>query len=580
MAMARLMAQKVILGMFLAGAVLAGVACSDAADDTGGRDGARGSADAAFRDALVMRDGATRDGTVPDGAARDGATDSAAADGAVPGDGAVRDGAVSEDATPRDAAPPADGGPVDAARPRPVDCSPIASRAEWQVCLATDDTCEAVFNDSAGCAALCAAAGLVCGEQLENVNDQCAPDRARPALDCAGSGHASDYCVCVRGGECVADCGGRACGSDGCGGSCGPCGNGQRCEAGACVDAPLDCDGYPFSAESLLAERVGFGRGVTGGDPNRIYRVRNGNDRGEGSLRAALESDERWWIVFDHEGVIRLNTPIEVRSHKTVDGRGRDVRIIGQFAIRAERNIIFSDVDVTMENPEDGADDLFSIRGVGGDTPADFEVRGLWFHHLALHFGGDGLIDIRGGTEVTISWNHLYNHTKAMLHTQDANNEYVAGMHITYHHNFFDRTSRRGPHFARGKADFFNNYHYQWYEYGAGSVNSAQFLSENNIYEAREGEFCIVPCPDPAPHGGGNDFIVSKRALVHDWATDEHGFIRSSGELLLNGAQVEPNAPERVFARADFYPAVVEPATPELAARIRAEAGPRVDYCR
>jgi pectate lyase len=442
--------------------------------------------------------------------------------------------------------------------PTPLDCAALDGPGRT-VCEARPDGCAVVFTDRAGCAATCAAGGLRCVEARENLDDACAPDLARPALGCdVATGHGSDWCLC------------------------GPCPEGE------CSPPPppvADCDRYPFSADALLAERVGFGARTTGGDPGNVYRVSTRDDGGPGSLRAALESDESLWIVFDVEGEFRFDfdSPVRIRSNKTVDGRGRDVRLVdGRFEIRdGADNIIFSDLEASFEDPQDNEGDLFSIRGRGGATPADYETRNLWFHHLDLHHAGDGLIDVRGGTEITISWTHVHDHTKVMLHTSDSESDPSPGMHITYHHNFFDTVTRRSPHFAYGKADFFNNYHYRWYEYGAASIDGAEFLSEANIYEAREGEFCLVPCPDPSPHGGGNDFFVSKIAVSHDWAQDQsHGNVKSVGDLLLQGARVETNEPGRVFDRATYYAADVDEATPALAARLRAETGPRRDFCR
>jgi hypothetical protein len=61
---------------------------------------------------------------------------------------------------------------------------------------------------------------------------------------------------------------------------------------------------YPFSAESLLAERVGFGANARGGDPDAVYRVSSRANSGPGTLRDALESQDSLWIVFDVEGEI------------------------------------------------------------------------------------------------------------------------------------------------------------------------------------------------------------------------------------------------------------------------------------
>jgi len=78
-----------------------------------------------------------------------------------------------------------------------VDCSAIAGREGWELCDSGFDFCAGVFNDAAGCAALCAAAGLSCAETFENAEDSCGPDTSRPALSCdADAGHQSDYCVC------------------------------------------------------------------------------------------------------------------------------------------------------------------------------------------------------------------------------------------------------------------------------------------------------------------------------------------------------------------------------------------------
>jgi hypothetical protein len=328
----------------------------------------------------------------------------------------------------RDAAvtPAADGAmsaDPDARGPVPLDCAALAGDGRT-VCESRPDGCAVVFTDRSGCAATCAAGGLRCAEARENLDDVCAADLARPALGCdTPTGHGSDWCLCA---PCV----------------------GEDCAAPPPPPPPPpdDCAGYPFSAEALLAERVGFGARTTGGDPNNIYRVETRDDGGPGSLRAALESDESLWIVFDVEGEFRFDfdDPIRIRSNKTVDGRGRDVRLVdGRFEIRdGTDNVIFTDLEASFEDPQDNDGDLFSIRGRGGANPGDYETRNLWFHHLDLHHAGDGLIDVRGGTEITISWTHFHDHTKVMLHTSDSESDPSPGMHITYHHNFFDTVTR------------------------------------------------------------------------------------------------------------------------------------------
>jgi pectate lyase len=495
---------------------------------------------------------------VPDAASRaDGAAPSA------PPDTGTSTGTDTGPAVTDDAAVPAlaDGARPDGPDPSPPSCDPFAALDSVRLCEATAQGCAIVFEGRQGCRAACALGGLACLEAMENLDGAvCGPDRARAALSCdVESGHGSDWCLCGPGAV-------------------------SPPPDPPPDPPPGDCGDYPYSAASLLAERVGFGRNATGGDPARLYRVSSRDNAGAGTLRDALESAEPWWIVFDVEGefVLDFDDPIQVRSDKTVDGRGRDVRLRNaRFDLReGVHNVIFSDFESAFIDPQDNMGDMFSLRGPGGQSPDDYSTRDIWFHHLDLHHAGDGLIDVRGASNITLSWLHLHDHTKVMLHTSDMDENPSPGMYITYHHNFFDTVTRRGPHFAYGRADFFNNYQYHWYEYGIAAIDDAQLLSEANIYEAREGEFCIVPCPDPSPHGGGNDFFVSKVAVSNDWAQDQtSGYVKSVGDSLLNGAQVAVRQPERVFDRADHYVAVPEAATPELAERIRAGAGPRTQDC-
>lgn len=342
-----------------------------------------------------------------------------------------------------------------------------------------------------------------------------------------------------------------------------------------------DCSKYPFDAATLLAERAGFGAGVTGGDPARIYRVTSLADSGPGTLRAAVGSTTPYYVVFDIEGTIKLGSRMDVLSNKTVDGRGRSIVIDGTLRLPSgTKNVILS--DITVVNPSGFATsdgDSIEVRGKGGALPTDFETRDLWFHHLGLGRGGDGQLDLRAATNVTISWSHQYAHAKSMLHWKDTDNDPAPGMRVTYHHNYFEKITRRSPQFSYGLADFFNNYVYHWYEFGSTSNDKAQFLSEANIYEARPGIFCLPGCPDPNSPTRDSDFWVSKKAIVSGW-DNEKGYIRSTKDLLLNDAKVEQYESGKVFSRSTYYRATIETADSTLRDAIKSGAGPRVRYCR
>jgi pectate lyase len=156
-------------------------------------------------------------------------------------------------------------------------------------------------------------------------------------------------------------------------------------------------------------------------------------------------------------------------------------------------------------------------------------------------------------------------------------------MRVTYHHNFFDRLTRRGPHLAYGgRGHFFNNYQYQWFEYGAAAVQDAQLASEANVYEALPGTTCLGNCPrNPNPCGDDVQFQIPKLGLSVDWAANGSlGHARSLNDLKLEGAIVTERNPGQVFTPATFYRYTAEPANAALVARLRAGTGPRTRYCR
>ena len=86
----------------------------------------------------------------------------------------------------------------------------------------------------------------------------------------------------------------------------------------------------------------GYGKHVTGGKDGIILKVTNLNDRGNGSLRAALEDDRAATIIFEVAGTILLNSSIVSKSNKTVAGETA-FRNGGQgISIRMNPNQVFS----------------------------------------------------------------------------------------------------------------------------------------------------------------------------------------------------------------------------------------------
>jgi len=301
-----------------------------------------------------------------------------------------------------------------------------------------------------------------------------------------------------------------------------------------------------FSVGYLLAEREGFGRSVTGGLGGKVYHVTTLAESGPGSLRDAAESSEPLWIVFDVNGTINLSKPINVKSHKTIDGRGAQITISGYgFSINGASNVII--VNLRFDTAKEPGIDAIEIRG----------SNNVWIHHCDITNYSDGGIDIvRQSTNITISWCRFWNHDKVMLIGNDPSATADEVICVTLHHNFFFRTVQRNPRLRFGKVDVYNNYYYGWQASAAIAVAMhGQILLEANIIEAEDRKTFISSTAGSDP---------------------EEGYIKMINNLLLNGAVAKENKPEKVFRREDYYTANIEPASEALKERIMAFAG--VDF--
>ncbi len=385
----------------------------------------------------------------------------------------------------------------------------------------------------------------------------------------------------LDGGPLADDAGGNEGGDDGA-----PDAGGAEGDLGTIP--PQSC-GQVIDVNALYAERVGWGATTTGGDPGNVYVVNtlSGGASGtgaQGSLRRALESTQNYWIVFAVDGKINLGSErVNVRSNKTIDGRGKAVTINGELRMSSVQNILVTDVTLSNDpyiNDCGQLGDVVIITGPGGASPSDFASRRFWFHHVRFERGGDGLLDLRGATDVTISWSHFREHSKGLLMWRDSNQQPAAGMRVTMHHNFIDQLTVRGPRFHYGKIHYFNNFVYRWYDHGTSCLDGGQCLYQGNVFESRDActlaQIYSNQCSDPAPCGDDDGGTPAAAVVTDD--SDNPGFTRDDANLLLNGAQMAMNGASNVFTNPGYtYP--LEVATPAMSVRVRENVGPRTTMC-
>ena len=255
--------------------------------------------------------------------------------------------------------------------------------------------------------------------------------------------------------------------------------------------------------------------GVTGGAGGQNIVVTNLNDTGTGSLKAALFTTGTRNITFapgltgiitwpDADGQTYVGS-----GNFTLDGTGAKITISGRSLD------LFSSSGVPIHNVI--IRNMTFGNTVQGRSAIDvmYGSYGVWIDHNTFYdnskndAAGGEPINIwnqsSGGYEgglygITISWNHfMAPNIKAILVGSNTN-EVLGGTNtaniaarVSIHHNYFDHVVDRTPrvHSRDATVHAWNNYNYDWdgnslYASGlcTAASNMANFLSENNIYEA------------------------------------------------------------------------------------------------
>lgn len=324
-----------------------------------------------------------------------------------------------------------------------------------------------------------------------------------------------------------------------------------------------------FTRSSLLAERMGFGKGAHGGLYGPEYVVTTNADSGAGSLRAGLEAAGPRWITFHPSldgAVIRLLTATAGKPDKTVDGRGVTVTY-ENWGIRVAGNTILSHLTCDFRGAWD--DDFPPLVGPReGPGMAEiwpqFDQRAIWFHHLSFVApGGLGWFDEavnfpRRAGKVTVSWCHFDHLDHCFLSGNSTSDANEAGDLVTAHHNWFDHCQQRQPLLRYGRAHFLNNLYDEWGGPGTGVAmqvsRAAQMYSERNVF----------------------DDIHSRPAILNEeFDGAPVGKSDSVGDLLSGTTWFDESLPAQVFAPSSFYTYTAETADAALRAAIKAGAGNR-----
>lgn len=143
----------------------------------------------------------------------------------------------------------------------------------------------------------------------------------------------------------------------------------------------------------------GFGGMATGGRGHEIIHVTNLNNDGAGSLRDAVSKPNRF-VVFDVAGIIRISSPISVKSNITIAGQtaftggGEGITVYGdQVSFSNESNIITRHMRFRMSHTGTSGKDSVSVAN----------GQNMVFDHVSIAFGKDENFSVTGTSkDVTI----------------------------------------------------------------------------------------------------------------------------------------------------------------------------------
>ena len=281
------------------------------------------------------------------------------------------------------------------------------------------------------------------------------------------------------------------------------------------------------------------------GKPVRTFVV------AKGSLRECAEKSGAAWILFKKNGLYKLSSPLRIKSDKTIDGRGRNVRIAGMGILTQESsNLIFE--NLTFTAPAITARDTTSRRALSIHN----RTHHVWVDHCTFEEYPLIELDIkRSSYAVTLSWNRFENAQTGILFGLEPDIYVDTAQTLTMHHNYFANMEARGVLARHGKMHAFNNFFSDVKLAGVECSDSAQCYVENNVFN--------IETP-----------IAVYRLENEDGSPDAatRGFVYALDNWFGKGGE---NTYDKKPRFKPDYKVTVDETDAELAVRVKTQAGPR-----
>lgn len=194
----------------------------------------------------------------------------------------------------------------------------------------------------------------------------------------------------------------------------------------------------------------GHGRYVTGGRGGEVIHVTNLNDKGAGSLRAAVNGNKKKIVVFDISGIIPLESDLVIGENTTIEGQtapepGITVRY---RTVRPGANNIIRFIRFRRGEEKDVND--------GADATWQRQKDGIVLDHCSFSWSIDEIASFYDNRHFTMQWCTL---GEALANPGHSKGEHSyggiwGGKGASFHHNFLAHMQNRVPRFCGARYDW------------------------------------------------------------------------------------------------------------------------------
>ncbi|OMQ12159.1 T9SS type A sorting domain-containing protein [[Flexibacter] sp. ATCC 35103] len=210
---------------------------------------------------------------------------------------------------------------------------------------------------------------------------------------------------------------------------------------------------------------------------NILYAIKKGKDTRPFIIRLIGNITD---LSVMEGGDIVIENANNASSYITLEGVGTDAVANGWgVRLKSASNIEVSNIGVMNCNSTAG-------DNIGMQQDNDH----VWVHNCDLFYGnagsdadqikGDGALDNKTSTYITLAYNHFWDSGKASLLGLSEGS--TSGLYVTYHHNWFDHSDSRHPRVRYYSAHIYNNYFDGVSKYGSGSTLGSSLFLEGNYF--------------------------------------------------------------------------------------------------